>query len=502
VTDTKKPDTSREQKLTSRETAMSAREDAGHAREDAVTLREAAGLAREDAVTLREVADRARGEAAEFREAALLAREEAAHVRSELEALMHQLREANQHLIGANLRSQVLAEEAERANRLKDEFVAMVSHELRTPLNAVLGWARMLGSKQLTDARAAHAIEIIQRSAAAVSLIIDDLLDMSRIIAGTMTLTFQPVDLMALTQGALDAVRPIAEAKHVHLKLSADASLADVVNGDPGRLQQVIGNVLTNAIKFTPEGGSVDVSVEHVGLQMEVKVVDTGRGISGDFLPHVFERFRQADKTTLGQRGGLGLGLAIVRQLVELHGGTVHAASAGEGRGATFTIRLPILTIAAPAEPWSALAERRLVASLASPPPRSQRLDGVQVLVVDDQADGRALTSLALTETGAIVTAVASAREALQWLEAQRPDVLVTDIGLVEEDGYALVRQVRQHETEHGGFLPAIALTGFARAEDRTRILAAGFQAHVSKPFDPAELTAAIAAVVRGPTGR
>jgi hypothetical protein len=264
-------------------------------------------------------------------------------------------------------------------------------------------------------------------------------------------------------------------------------------------LQQVIVNVLTNAIKFTPGGGRIDVSVEHMGSQMEVKVVDTGRGISADFLPHVFERFRQADKVTSRQQGGLGLGLAIVRQLVELHGGTVHAASDGAGRGATFTIRLPILTAADPAERWSALAERRFAASMESPQPRSQRLDDVHILVVDDHADGRTLTSLVLTEAGASVKAVASAREALQLLEGQRPDVLVTDIGLPEEDGYALVSQIRQHEAAHGGFLPAIALTGFARAEDRARILVAGFQVHVSKPIDPAELTAAIAAVVRRP---
>jgi signal transduction histidine kinase len=475
VTNTKKPDPSREEKLTSREAAMSAREEAGDVRDDAATLREEA----------------------------LRAREDAAHVRSELDALMLHLRDANEHLIVANLRSQVLAEEAEKANRLKDEFVAMVSHELRTPLNAVLGWARMLASKQLTETRATHAMQTIERNAAALALIIDDLLDMSRILAGTMNLTFQPVDLMALTEAAVDGVRPMAAAKHIDLRLSADASVADIVNGDPGRLKQIVGNVLTNAIKFTPEGGRIDVSVEHVGSQMEVKVVDTGRGISADFLPHVFERFRQADEITSRHQGSLGLGLAIVRQLVELHGGTVDAASDGEGRGATFTIRLPILTVAAPAEPWSALAERRLVAALASPQPRWRRLDGMHILVVDDQADGRALTSLVLTEAGASVIAVASAREALhRVLDGQRPDVLVTDIGLPEKDGYALVGQIRQHEAEHGGFLPAIALTGFARAEDRTRILAAGFQAHVSKPFDLAELTAAIAAVVRGPTGR
>jgi CheY-like chemotaxis protein/anti-sigma regulatory factor (Ser/Thr protein kinase) len=288
----------------------------------------------------------------------------------------------------------------------------------------------------------------------------------------------------------------MAATKHIGLTFSADAAFGDVVNGDPGRLQQVIGNVLTNAIKFTPDGGRVDVSVEHAGSQMEVKVADTGQGISAEFLPHVFERYRQADRTTSRQHDGLGLGLAIVRQLVELHGGTVHAASEGKGRGSTFTISLPILIVAAPEERWSALA----AASSDSSPQASQRLDDLHILVVDDQADGRALTSLVLTEAGAGVIAVASAREALrQVLEGQRPDVLVTAIGLPEEDGYTLVRQIREHEAGRGGFLPAIALTGYAREEDRIRILASGFQAHVSKPLDPVELTAAVAAVSRGP---
>jgi signal transduction histidine kinase/ActR/RegA family two-component response regulator len=460
------------------------REESLSTRESAVSAREHAGLAREDAVALREAADRAR--------------EEAAQARSELEALMSQLREANEHLIVANLRSHALAEEAETANRQKDEFIAMVSHELRMPLNAVLGWARMLASKQLSEIRATHAIQTIERNAASLALIIDDLLDMSRIIAGTLKLTCQPVDVVALTQSTLDVVRPMAAAKHIELKLSADSSLSDVVSGDADRLQQVIGNLLTNAIKFTPDGGRVDVSVEHVGSQIEVRVVDTGRGITADFLPHVFDRYRQADHITSRQQGGLGLGLAIVRQLVELHGGTVHAMSEGEARGATFIIRLPILA-GAPAERWSAL-ERRFTVSANSPQHRSQRLDHVQVLVVDDQADGRALTSLVLTEAGASVTAVASAPEALQHVLEHKPDVLVSDIGLPAEDGYALVRQIRGHEAEHGGFLPAIALTGFARTEDRNRILAAGFQAHVPKPFDPAELIGVIAGLVKAST--
>ena len=230
---------------------------------------------------------------------------------------------------------------------------------------------------------------------------------------------------------------------------------------------------------------------------MEVRVVDTGQGISPDFLPHVFERFRQADGATTRRHTGLGLGLAIVRQLVELHGGTVHAASEGVGRGATFTVRLPISAGEARAGQAAALGERRTAASTASPMPRLPRLDELRILVVDDNADGRTLTSLVLTQAGASVKAVASVREALQMLEVERPDVLVSDIGLPDEDGYALIRQIRQHEAEHGGFLPAVALTGYARAEDRARILAAGFQAHVPKPVEPVELTAAIATVTR-----
>ena len=259
----------------------------------------------------------------------------------------------------------------------------------------------------------------------------------------------------------------------------------------------MIWNLLANAIKFTPEGGRVDVFIEPSNDHMEVRVVDTGQGISPDFLPHVFERFRQADDATTQRHTGLGLGLAIVRQLVELHGGTVHAASQGVGRGATFTVRLPISAGEAQGDRAAALEERRIAASTASPTPRSTRLDDLRILVVDDNADGRTLTSLVLTQAGASVTAVASVREALQALEAERPDVLVSDIGLPDEDGYALIRQIRQYEAEHGGFLPAVALTGYARAEDRARILAAGFQAHVPKPVEPVELTAVISSVTR-----
>ena len=465
-----------------RTTAVTEREHVVAAREDTASLRKEAASLREEAAGLRE-------ETSSLREAAVRAGEQAAQARSELEELVAQTREANERLVVATVRSQTMTDDAEVANHLKDEFLAMVSHELRTPLNAVLGWARMLASEQLHPDRARHAIATIERNASALTHLIDDLLDVSRIVAGTLHLAPQPVDLVAVARAALDAVRPLAATKDVQLAFSPDPEALEPVSGDAGRLQQVIWNLLANAIKFTPEGGRVDLFVERSNNHMEVRVVDTGRGISPDFLPHVFERFRQAADATTQRHTGLGLGLAIVRQLVELHGGSVDAASEGVGRGATFTVRLPISVQEGQA---AAVGERRTAASTASPMPRLPRLDALRILVVDDNADGRTLTSLVLTQAGASVKAVASVREALQMLEVERPDALVSDIGLPDQDGYGLIRQIRQYEAEHGGFLPAVALTGYARAEDRARILAAGFQAHVPKPVDPIELTAAI----------
>jgi len=393
------------------------------------------------------------------------------------------------------LEVRLLHNESKKANHLKDEFLATVSHELRTPLNAIMGWARMLGSKQLPPDREGHAIAIIERNALALAHLIDDLLDVSRIIAGTFRLAREPVHLVAVAQAALDAVRPLAVTKNVHLTFSSDLPAIKTVSGDAGRLEQVIWNLLVNAIRFTPEGGRVEVFIAPSNDHMEVRVVDTGQGISPDFLPHVFDRFRQADGATTRRHTGLGLGLAIVRQFVDLHGGTVHAASQGVGCGATFSVRLPISAGGAQVGQAAALGERRTTASTASPMPRLPRLDGLRILVVDDSADGRTLTSLVLTQAGASVKAVASVREALQWLEVERPHVLVSDIGLPDEDGYELIRQIRQDEAEHGGFLPAVALTGYARAEDRAQILAAGFQAHVPKPIEPVELATAIATI-------
>jgi signal transduction histidine kinase/ActR/RegA family two-component response regulator len=450
---------------------------------------------RENAVAAREEAVLAREENARLREEVIRAREEATRVKSELEEVMVQVREANERLVVATVRAQTMTEEAETANRLKDEFLATVSHEVRTPLNTVLGWARMLKSNELDQERAAHALDTIERNATGLARIIDDLLDVSRIVAGTLQLDHYPVNVPAITQAAVDAVRPLASAKSIQLQLSLAPSAIEVVSGDAGRLQQVVVNLLTNAIKFTPENGRVDVSVKRAGPNLELVVEDTGEGMSADFLPHVFDRFRQADGATTRRHTGLGLGLAIVRQLVELHGGTVRAESSGPGKGARFTVCLPILTSPLVRELWTRTDEGQKAPSL-------QRLDGLHVLVVEDNADGREVMTMMLERAGARATAVGSVKEALEAVESLRPDALVSDIGLPDEDGYALIRRIRSREAERGGFLPAVAMTGYVRTEDRARVLAAGFQVHVPKPINPVELTAAIAAVARDPRRR
>jgi CheY-like chemotaxis protein len=396
-------------------------------------------------------------------------------------------------LVVATLHAQTMAEDAERANRLKDEFLATVSHELRTPLNAVLGWARILGSTQLPPDRAKQGAATIERNAAALVRIIDDLLDVSRTIAGNFHLEAQPQDLAAVVHTALESVRPSAVSKNLQLTFFSSIRPADAVRGDAGRLEQVVSNLLTNAIKFTPEGGRVDVFVEASKEYVEVRIVDSGEGISPKFLPYVFDRFRQADGATTRRHAGLGLGLAIVRQLVELHGGTVHAESEGEGHGATFRVRLPIANAAATSEGTVVHAAAAVTASLALP--ASCLLENLRIVVVDDDADGRTLTALVLTQAGATVRSVASVRDALRELETDDVDALVSDIGLPDEDGYSLKRAIRHPEAEHGGCLPALALTGYARPDDRARSLAEGFQAYMSKPVEPEKLTAAVAAI-------
>ena len=388
-----------------------------------------------------------------------------------------------------------LLAEAEEANRTKDEFLATMSHELRTPMTAILGWTHLLRTNSFDAEESAHALEIIERNAHVQTKLIDDLLDISRIISGKLRLEVRPVDLGAVVEAAVEATRPTAEAKAVRLQTLVDPQ-AGPVSGDSDRLQQVAWNLLSNAIKFTPKGGRVQVRLERVNSHVQLVVSDSGRGISAEFLPHVFDRFRQADGATTRVQGGLGLGLAIVRQLVELHGGTVEARSEGDGLGATFVVRLPLM-VARVEVGKSVRADGVGEIPLDSAP----SLEGLRVLVVDDEADTRELLRELLARRGSEVTTAESAAAALEEIGRSRPDVLVSDIGMPEEDGYSLIRKVRSSEGQSGARIPAVALTAYARAEDRVRALSAGFQVHVPKPVDPVELIVVVASLA-GRTGK
>jgi len=377
--------------------------------------------------------------------------------------------------------------DAEAATRAKDEFLAVLSHELRTPLTAMLGWTRMLRSGTLDAATTTRAFETIDRNARLQAQLVEDLLDVSRIVSGNLRLDCRPVSLMGVIEAAVRAVRPAADAKGVTVGFVMTTAAADV-SGDSGRLEQVIWNLLSNGVKFTPSGGRIDVSLESDGDEAIVRVRDTGRGIDPAFLPQIFDRFRQADSRITRAYGGLGLGLAIVRHLVELHHGRVTAESAGPGQGATFTVCLPRLRHAEPTETLRvpAVARRSLVDSQRS-------LKGVRVLIVDDEPDARDMLTVVLESRGAEITAVASARQALEALEWVRPDVIVSDIGMPDQDGYELMRNVRARDVRRGGSVPAIALTAYARGEDRQSAFAAGYQRHIAKPVDPDELADAVA---------
>jgi PAS domain S-box-containing protein len=390
-----------------------------------------------------------------------------------------------------------LYEEAERANRLKDEFLATVSHELRTPLTAIIGWSTLLRNNNLDAANAAIAIETIGRNARAQSQLIEDLMDVSRIITGKLRLDVQTVELESVIEAAIDSLRPAAEARGIRL-LSVLDPHAGPVSGDPTRLQQVAWNLLSNAIKFTPKGGRVEVRLERIDSHVEFVVSDTGAGIEPEFLPYVFDRFRQADGTTTRAHGGLGLGLAIVRHLVELHGGSVQVDSRGKGQGATFTVILPLRIIK---RELGSEERRHPAAEIGATTECPPELDGLRVLIVDDEPDARHLLKTILEQCGAEVTVMASVQEAIEEIERSRPDVLVSDVGMPEEDGYTLMRKVRALDVEHGGQIPAAALTAYAGAEDRKRALLAGFQVHIPKPVDPAELVAAVASLA-GRTGK
>ena len=382
--------------------------------------------------------------------------------------------------------------EAERANRLKDEFLATISHELRNPLNAILGWAHMLRLGKLTPSNIERAVETIYRNAKSQAQLVSDLLDVSRIISGKLRLDVRQVDLISIVNAAIDSIRPAAEAKSIRLQTMLDPA-AGPISGDADRLQQIVWNLLTNAVKFTPKGGRIQVKVQRIDSHAEIVVSDSGVGISKEFLPFVFDRFRQADASTTRTQGGLGLGLSIVHQLVDLHGGGVSVQSDGEGKGATFTISLPFVGVVSSAkEPEAASAARSdEIASLDGLP----SLQGLKVLAVDDEADTRELIREVLKECGAEVILSRSAAEALEALEQHKPDILISDLGMPDEDGYSLITKIRALPSERGGHIPAAALTAYARAEDRMRVLRSGFQFHLPKPVDSAELVTVVASL-------
>jgi PAS domain S-box-containing protein len=379
--------------------------------------------------------------------------------------------------------------DAEKANRLKDEFLATLSHELRTPLNAVIGWTRMLSSGRLDRENSKHALEVVERNAWAQKQIIEDILDVSRVITGKLQLNLGPVDLVSVVDAALDAVRPAMEAKEIKIETIIDASLR-VISGDPDRLQQVVWNVLSNAAKFTPTGGRVEISVSQNVTHVLIQVKDNGPGIDPLFLPHVFERFRQADGSITRAHGGLGLGLAIVRHLVELHGGTIGVENREDGEGASFTIRLPL--------PSGELRSELLPGAAAhAGETQAERpnLDGINVLIVDDETDALDLITVELAQHGARVTAVTNAEDALTALKQNEYDVLISDIGMPKTDGYELIRQIRKQEEGTRRRMPAVALTAYARVQDRMHAILAGFSTHIAKPVEANELVTVIASL-------
>ncbi|WP_392482343.1 ATP-binding protein [Nostoc sp. C110] len=396
-----------------------------------------------------------------------------------------QILEERAHLLELE---QIARAKAETANRIKDEFLAVLSHELRTPLNAILGWSKLLQSRRLDQAKTSEALATIERNANLQVQLIEDLLDISRILQGKLTLDITKINLESTILSALETMRLAAETKLIEVSTVFEPDVGQVM-GDSTRLQQVVWNLLSNALKFTPKGGKIEVRLEQADGYAQIIVSDTGKGISPEFLPFVFDYFRQADSTSTRNFGGLGLGLAIVRNIVEIHGGIVKAKSEGEGKGAIFTVSLPLL----PDESRSLTDKQNYAVLLTS---NSLPLSGIRILVVDDDTDSRDFVAFVLEEDGAFVIAVSSAYEALQTLALVKPDVLVSDISMPEMDGYMLIHQVRTLTPEQGGQIPAIALTAFARNDDQQEALKAGFQMHLSKPVNPEELIAAITRIV------
>ncbi|WP_416209831.1 ATP-binding protein [Nostoc sp. LEGE 12447] len=396
-----------------------------------------------------------------------------------------QILEERAHLLELE---QIARAKAETANRIKDEFLAILSHELSTPLNAILGWSKLLQSRRLDQAKTSEALATIERNANLQVQLIEDLLDISRILQGKLTLNITKINLESTILSSIETMRLAAETKLIEVSTVFEPDVGQVM-GDSTRLQQVVWNLLSNALKFTPKGGKIEVRLEQADGYAQIIVSDTGKGISPEFLPFVFDYFRQADSTSTRNFGGLGLGLAIVRNIVEIHGGIVKAKSEGEGKGAIFTVSLPLL----PDESRSITDKQNYAVPLTS---NSLPLSGIRVLVVDDDTDSRDFVAFVLEEDGAFVIAVSSAYEALQTLALVKPDVLVSDISMPEMDGYMLIHQVRTLTPEQGGQIPAIALTAFARNDDQQEALKAGFQMHLSKPVNPEELIAAITRIV------
>ncbi|HXC40025.1 MAG TPA: ATP-binding protein [Burkholderiales bacterium] len=381
--------------------------------------------------------------------------------------------------------------ETERASRIKDEFLATLSHELRTPLNAVLGWSQLLRKNHDSQSDVGKGLEIIERNARSQAQIIDDLLDMSAIISGKIRLDVQPVDVASVVRATIDSISPAAQAKGIRLQvvLNPDAGL---VRGDPNRLQQVFWNLLTNAVKFTPKNGRILIVLARANSHLEVEVSDNGEGIDPSFQPHIFDRFRQADASITRRHGGLGLGLSIVKQLVELHGGTITAESAGRGSGSRFRVELPVMVTSASVQAAGAETQPQVESENGPGPERGNiNLQGLKVLVVDDEPDTRLLLRQLLEDCNGTVITASSAEEALQVLTREAPDVLVSDIGMPAEDGYAFIRRVRALDDANAN-IPAIALTAYARPEDRSKAFHGGFQVHLAKPVATMELIAVV----------
>jgi PAS domain S-box-containing protein len=386
--------------------------------------------------------------------------------------------------------------EAERVSRMKDEFLATLSHELRTPLNAILGWSHVMRKSTTDPNMMLEGLNVIERNARAQTQLIEDLLDMSRIISGKIRLDVQRVDFASIVNIAIESVRPSADAREIRIRTVLDP-LAGPVAGDPNRLQQIVWNILSNAIKFTPKGGKIEVLLSRVNSHVELVISDTGKGITPDFLPFVFERFRQGDSSTTRQHGGLGIGLAIVKHLVELHGGQVRVKSEGEGRGATFTVEFPVAVTKYADRPH----DEHHSSHYRSFENEKISLAGLVVLVVDDETDTRELLRRVLTENGAKVFLADSADMGLQIVKNETINILISDIGMPQKDGYEFIRAVRQFPPHKGGKIPAIALTAFARSEDRTRAMMAGYQSHIAKPAEPQEILATVASIA-GRTGK